>query len=887
MSSDKVLLVDGHSLAFRAFYGFPAASFSTNSGQFTNAVYGFVSLFMAAIRTEQPTHVGVAFDKSRITFRTAEYPAYKATRGATPEEFKGQVELIKDILSTLGIVHVELDDFEADDIIATWATQACDADMEVLIQTGDRDSYQLINDHVTVLYPIHSAIVRKTPEVIEAEFGLPPQRYPELAALVGESSDNLPGVPGVGPKTAAKWINEYDGLENLLRRADQVKGKAGESLREHLDDVLRNRRLNALVRDVALPVQATGLVRGEADFVTLNALFDTLQFGNIRREVQKVFAPTEPTTQTAPEVVIEQVATLASGQVEAWLTAHAQGTVALWLDGSWGQGAWDLVSLAIASSDGAIAWVDIPTLTPTDEKALAAWLADKDVHKVVHDAKEPTIAVRERGWSLEGVVCDTALAAYLANPDRRAFSLDSLAQRYLDRDLAATDQTTDQPSFVFDTSSSATTDGHRARAILDLDPLLDAELEERGATHLLTDLELPLQSILGRMERTGIAVDESFLDTLHRQFSDHVAQAERNAYDAIGHEANLSSPKQLQGVLFDELNMPKTRRTKSGYTTDAEALEWLYAQTSHPFLEHLLAHRDQIKLRQSVEGLIKSVADDGRIHTTYLQTAAATGRLASQDPNLQNIPVRTPAGFQIRQGFVAGKGYEALMTADYSQIEMRIMAHVSGDEGLIEAFRSGEDFHTVMAARVFGIPASEITPAQRSRVKAVNYGLAYGLSAYGLSTQLKISVSEASHLMEGYFTQFGGVRDYLQSLVNEARQTGYTQTLLGRRRYLPDLNSLNRTRREMAERMALNAPIQGTAADIIKVAMLHVQKALDKGFQSRMLLQVHDELVLEIASGERESLEAMVREEMGNAIELAVPLDVSVGVGTSWASAAH
>jgi DNA polymerase-1 len=887
VSSDKVLLVDGHSLAFRAFYGFPAASFSTSTGQFTNAVYGFVSLLTAVIRTEQPTHIGVAFDKSRITFRTAEYPAYKATRSATPEEFKGQVELIKDVLTALGIVHVEVDDYEGDDIIATWSTQACQADMEVLIQSGDRDSYQLINDHVTVLYPGRPEVVRKTPEAIQEEYGLPPQRYPELAALTGETSDNLPGVPGVGPKTAAKWLNEFDGLENLLRRADQVKGKAGESLREHIDDVVRNRRLNALVTDVDLPVKASGLVRGEADFAALNCLFDTLEFGAIRKEVQKVFAPAQPQAITNPEPVVEAVATLTSGKVGTWLTAHGVATVGLWLDGSWGRGAWDLTSLSIASSDGAVAWIDVATLTPADEKALSAWLADKDVHKVVHDAKEQVIAAGARGWKVEGIVCDTALAAYLANPDRRAFSLDSLAQRYLDRSVGATDQVGDQPSFDFETSASATLDGHRARTILDLDPLLAEELDEHEATHLLTDLELPLQGVLGRMERLGIAVDEPFLDTLSRQFDDRVAQAERDAYEALGHETNLSSPKQLQGVLFDELKMPKTRRTKSGFTTDAEALEWLYTQTAHPFLEHLLAHRDQIKLRQSVDGLIKSVADDGRIHTTYLQTAAATGRLSSQDPNLQNIPVRTPAGFQIRQGFVAGKGYEALMTADYSQIEMRIMAHVSGDAGLIEAFRSGQDFHTVMAARVFGIPAGEVTPAQRSRVKAVNYGLAYGLSAYGLSGQLKIPVSEATHLMEGYFSQFGGVRDYLQSLVAQARHTGYTETLLGRRRYLPDLNSLNRTRRDMAERMALNAPIQGTAADIIKVAMLRVQTALDKGFRSRMLLQVHDELVLEVASGEVESLEAMIREQMGNAIELAVPLDVSVGVGASWASAAH
>ena len=886
MSADsKVLLVDGHSLAFRAFYGYPYESFSTSTGQHTNAVFGFITLFLSVVRSEQPRRIGVAFDRARTTFRTKEYADYKANRGATPEEFKGQVELIKDFLDALGIHHVDLDDYEADDIIATWTHQARSKDEEVLISTGDRDSFQLVTDHVTVLYPGRDEMQRMTPAAIEAKYGVGPSRYPELAALVGETSDNLPGVPGVGPKTAAKWLTQFDGLENLLQRAVQVPGKAGESLRAHLDDVTRNRALNALVKDLELPVAATDLGPGQLDPVALNQLFDTLQFRALRERVREVFAapvaPVQPLQVTDTE-------TVRPGQVASWLAAHGIGQAGLDITGHWGHGVWDVEALTVAGADQAIGWFDAHDLTVDDEQALMGWLSDADQPKVVHDLKEPLIGLWERGWELNGVTCDTQLAGYLANPDRRAFDLASLAERYLNRSLDAVAESAQaQPAFDFDEHPAADSAGRRARAIADLAVPLAEDLAEKGAEKLLGEVEIPLTRVLARMERTGIAVDADFLVDLRRQFDTKVGQAERGAYDALGREINLSSPKQLQVALFDDLKMPKTRKTKSGYTTDAEALDWLHATTGHPFMEQLLAHRDAIKLRQTVEGLIKSAGDDGRIHTTYLQTAAATGRLSSQDPNLQNIPTRTPAGQQIRGAFVAAAGYESLMTADYSQIEMRIMAHVSGDQRLIDAFCSGEDFHTVMAAHVFGIDADAVTPAERSRVKAVNYGLAYGLSAYGLSNQLKVPVGEASKLMDSYFEQFGKVRDYLKSLVAQARQTGYTETLLGRRRYLPDLGSSNRTRRDMAERMALNAPIQGSAADIIKLAMLRVAAALDQGFRSRMLLQVHDELVFEVAEGERERLEEMVRTQMAGAIQLDVPLDVSVGVGPTWEAAAH
>jgi len=509
--------------------------------------------------------------------------------------------------------------------------------------------------------------------------------------------------------------------------------------------------------------------------------------------------------------------------------------------------------------------------------------------KALHDAKGPLLALEARGWPLAGLAADTALSAYLSHPDQRSYDLADLTLRYLHRELSGEGAATAQLSFDLDGDSTDATDAMaKAHAVTDLAVALDTELESLGGTRLLSEVELPLVEVLARMERQGIAVDVDLLERLESEFATRVREAADDAYAVIGKQINLGSPKQLQVVLFDELGMPKTKRTKTGYTTDAEALQALFDRTAHPFLQHMLVHRDVTRLRQTVEGLLKTVADDGRIHTTFNQMIAATGRLSSTEPNLQNIPIRTEEGRRIREAFVVGPGGECLLTADYSQIEMRIMADVSEDAGLIEAFNSGADFHSVMASRVFNVSAAEVGVGQRSRIKAMNYGLAYGLSAYGLSQQLKIEPSEARVLMEEYFERFGGVRDYLHGVVDEARRSGFTETLLGRRRYLPDLTSDNRQRREMAERMALNAPIQGSAADIIKVAMLKVDAALAReGLGSRMLLQVHDELVFEVAPGERSALEALVRREMAAAADLAVPLEVSVGIGSSWHEAGH
>ena len=889
-SAPRLLLIDGHSVAYRAFFALPVENFSTSTGQHTNAVYGFTSMLINVLRDEQPTHVAVAFDLSRQTFRSERYSDYKANRSASPEEFTGQVALIREVLDALRIPHLDKEGFEADDIIATLSLQAGQQGFDTLIVTGDRDAMQLVDAHTTVLYPRKgvSDLLRLDPALVEERYLVPPTRYPELAALVGETSDNLPGVPGVGPKTAAKWLTEYDGLENLLAHADAVRGKAGESFRAHLDDVTRNRELNALVRTLELPQGPADFARVDWDREAVHTLFDALEFRVLRERLLE----TLPAQETEPEGGFEVTGVaLAGGDLPGWLDEHGGGLVGLQPEGRWGAGAGDLSGVALASLDGAAAWLDVATITPEDDAVFASWLASETSPKAMHDAKGPLEAIWARGWELGGLTSDTHLAAYLLRPDQRTYDLADLTARHLRRELtvegaAVVDD--GQLSLDFADPEAGRDAMLRARAVAELAGVLDAELGEAGGSSLLGEVELPLQRTLARMEQVGIALDSDALERLWADFDVEVRRAEQEAYDAIGKPINLGSPKQLQTVLFDELDMPKTRRTRTGYTTDADALEGLYAKTEHPFLAALLRHRDQIRLRQTVEGLQKSISDDGRVHTTYLQTVAATGRLSSTDPNLQNIPIRTEAGRRIRDAFVVGTGYETLLTADYSQIEMRIMAHASGDVGLIEAFTSGADFHSAMAARVFGVAPDAVSGAMRAKIKAMNYGLAYGLSAFGLSGQLKISVSEARGLMEEYFERFGHVRDYLSGIVAQARRTGFTETILGRRRYLPDLNSSNRQRREMAERMALNAPIQGSAADIIKLAMLDVEAGLAReGLSSRMLLQVHDELVFEVAPGEADALESLVRERMGHAFDLAVPLDVSVGSGRSWHDAAH
>ncbi|MDQ1011434.1 DNA polymerase-1 [Streptomyces sp. V4I23] len=888
----RLLLMDGHSLAYRAFFALPAENFTTAGGQTTNAIYGFASMLANTLRDEAPTHFAVAFDVSRKTWRSADFPEYKANRSTTPDEFKGQVELIGELLDTMNAHRFAVEGFEADDVIATLATQAEAEGFEVLIVTGDRDSFQLVSDHVTVLYPTKgvSELTRFTPAKVQEKYGLTPQQYPDFAALRGDPSDNLPGIPGVGEKTATKWINQFGSFAELVERADEVKGKVGQALRDHLESVKLNRHLTELVRDVELPKSVADLERAPYDRTALKGFLEVLEIRNpsLRDRLLAVDPGAEAEEAPAPAAGVElDGSVLGTGELAYWLDQHGHQPLGVATVHSWALGVGSVSEIALAAADSKAAWFDTTQLDEPDEKAFTAWLADASRPKIMHNAKEALRVFPEHGWELAGVTMDTALAAYLVKPGRRSFALDALSVEYLHRELAPA-AADGQLAFGADEQAEADALMAQARAVLDLGEAFGEKLREVGATDLLHDVELPTSLLLARMERHGIAADRAHLEAMEQQFAGAVQQAVKEAHAAVGHEFNLGSPKQLQEVFFGELNLPKTKKTKTGYTTDADALAWLAAQTDHELPVIMLRHREQARLRSTVEGLIKTIASDGRIHTTFSQTVAATGRLSSTDPNLQNVPVRTDEGRAIRRGFVVGEGFESLMTADYSQIELRVMAHLSEDEGLIEAFTSGEDLHTTVASQVFAVERSAVDAEMRRKIKAMSYGLAYGLSAFGLSQQLNIEPAEARVLMDTYFERFGGVRDYLRRVVDEARATGYTATMLGRRRYLPDLNSDNRQRREAAERMALNAPIQGTAADIVKVAMLNVDRALTEAkLSSRLLLQVHDEIVLEVSPGEREQVEELVRREMASAVSLRAPLDVSVGVGPDWESAAH
>ena len=858
----RLLLVDGHSLAYRAFYALPVENFSTASGQATNAIYGFTSMLINLIKEEKPTHIATAFDVSRKTFRSEKFPDYKANRSATPDEFRSQMGFIFESVSALGIRHFAMEGFEADDIIATISTHAAEQGYEVLICTGDRDSFQLVNENITVLYPKKGMtdLARMTPAAVEEKYGLTPLQYPDFAALRGDPSDNLPSVPGVGEKTATKWIQEYGNLDGLLAHAPEITGKVGDSLRAHVDAIRLNRELTQLRHDLSFGASVTELEWPGVDFPKLNALMDQLEIKALK-EKAKVLGTGSAETPVPQLATIDKATTQESTNKDLTkILAGRTAPIALFaevIDSS-------ITAFAVAVSESQIYTV---MGSPHGE-----WLTDRNLPKWVHAGKDFA-----RASGIEGITFDTELAAYLINPGGRNLEIADLSQRYLGQSVSVESE---------DLFTSF--DGSLAAVIYCLVPVLEKEIQDRNMRSLLTDLEIPTMIELAAMERDGIAVDSKKLADLSAYFRGEVDRETSAAHKEAGREFNVGSPKQLQVILFDELGLPKTKKIKTGFTTDAESLETLFAKTAHPILAHLLRIRETTKLLTTIEGLTAATASDGRIHTTFQQTITATGRLSSTDPNLQNIPVRTEEGRRIRDCFVAGAPYADLLTADYSQIEMRIMAHLSKDAALIEAFKSGEDLHTTVGAQVFGVKPKDVDPEMRRQIKAMSYGLAYGLSAFGLSQQLNLSPTEAAALMGSYFDRFGGIRDYLKTVVVEARERGYTETILGRRRYLPDLNSENRQQREVAERMALNAPIQGSAADIMKVAMLNVAKKMrTEELKSRLLLQVHDELIFEIAPGESETLSALVQEEMSKAVELSLPLDVNIGIGKSWDLAAH
>ncbi|MTE10242.1 DNA polymerase I [Corynebacterium aurimucosum] len=877
-SQPRLLLIDGHSMAFRAFYALPAENFSTSGGQHTNAVYGFLSMLANILAEERPDFVAVAFDVGRKTFRTEMFPDYKAQREAAPEEFRGQVELIREVLETLGITTLSRENFEADDIVATLSTQA-GADYETFLVTGDRDYLQLVDDSTTVLYPMRgvSKLHRFTPEVVEEKYGLSPQQYPDFAALRGDPSDNLPSVPKVGEKTATKWITQYGSLDGLIEHAEEIKGVAGQNFRDRIEQVKLNRQLTQMVTDMDLEVGPADLEFKGAIASEVAARFDELEFGtNLRERVLNAVPHDAAAEAAAAEETPEVSVTVVDTPLAEWL--EGKKDIAVFVQGDGTPGAGDAAALALVDSSFEGRQIELADLDAEDDAALAAWLSS-DSPKYLHEAKAAWHMLAGRGIELRGIAHDTALAAYLLRPGQRTYALTDVYQRHLQKSLGAA---TEQLSIL---DENPLVD--QAAAIMELAAELMRQLQEIDSFELYTDLELPLVNILARMEAAGIAVDRDVLETQRDAFIEQVNEQERAARELAGDDSlNLNSPKQLQSVLFDTFDMPKTKKTKTGYSTAAKEIEQLAATHPHPFLDHLLAHREYQKMKTTLEGLIKTIQPDGRIHTTFNQTVTSTGRLSSTEPNLQNIPVRTEAGRQIRSAFVVGEGFESLITADYSQIEMRVMAHLSADPGLIEAYREGEDLHNYVGSKVFDVPVDEVTSELRRRVKAMSYGLVYGLSAFGLSQQLGIPAREAKEIMESYFERFGGVKRYLDEVVVQARKDGYTSTVFGRRRYLPELNSDNRVARENAERAALNAPIQGTAADIIKVAMIRVDKALE-GMASRVLLQVHDELVVEVAPGEAEDVQRILEREMDKAIELTVPLEVSVGVGKNWDAAAH
>lgn len=852
----RLLLIDGHSMAYRAFYALPVENFKSSQGQATNAIYGFGSMLVNLISQEAPTHIAVAFDVSRKTFRSEIFPDYKANRAATPDEFRSQMSYLNEFVAALGIKQFAIAGFEADDILATLSTRAVADGFEVLICTGDRDSFQLVNEEITVLYPKKGVteLSRMTPTAVFDKYGLTPTQYPDFAALRGDPSDNLPSVPGVGEKTATKWIQDFGSLTQLLEAIDSIPGKVGESLRSHIASVLRNRELTALRHDLAIDVATEDLSWHGPVLSSVDALLDTLEIKALK---DRIHALGGVITVSSSTPMSADISTISKTELDKKLFGRKE-PIALYSPGLLREG-----NFSVSLSKEEVYKVDEPA---------GDWLLDPQLPKWVHSAKRML-----RSEEIAGIVFDTELAAYLINPGGRNLELTDLAERFLETSIEEVD------GDLFSTFNPIL-----AQVIFELVPVLREELSERQLGNLFMDLEMPTMFELAKMERLGIAVNEEKLTALRSFFTNEVIRETSAAHKAAGHEFNIGSPKQLQVVLFDELNLPKTKKIKTGYTTDAESLEALSVKTNHPILAHLLRIRETSKLLTTVDGLISATASDSRIHSTFQQTVAATGRLSSTDPNLQNIPVRTEEGRRIRDCFIAAKPFVNLMTADYSQIEMRIMAHLSKDVGLTKAFKSGEDLHNSVGAQVFGVPVDQVNPEMRRQIKAMSYGLAYGLSAYGLAQQLNLSPGEAQELMHQYFKRFGGIQDYLKVVVEEARAKGYTETILGRRRYLPDLSSDNRQRREVAERMALNAPIQGSAADIIKVAMLNVARKLTaEKFASRLLLQVHDELIFEIAEGEEGSLETLVKAEMESAVKLSLPLSVNIGVGASWDLAAH
>ncbi len=877
-----MILLDGHSLAYRAFYALPD-TLQTRTGQITNAVYGFTSMLIKLLGDRRPEGIAVAFDQGRDVARTEMYPEYKANRIQTPDAFRPQLGLIDEVLEALEIPTVRVAGVEADDVIATIAEDAKSKGFHVYILTGDRDAMQLVDEHTTVLYTARGVtdVREMTPEAVEEKYGIPAAKYVEYAALRGDNSDNLPGVPGVGEKTAAKLITQFGDIDGIYERLDEVSGKKVPAmLDEHREQVQTNRTIMTLRRDVDVDYVLEDLRMGAPDTEKVRQLFGALEFralyDRLMGEVLGEVAEEEATGfDTAPQ-------RLAAGDLRDWLDDVSRFAVVAIVEGSVPDVRWSAVGLAAAGRQPVAGVLD--DLANEDLDALRDALVDEDVEVVTHDSKILDHAAGSRGWACTSVRTDTMLAAYLLNPEQRSFDLERIALQWLQRTLTAEDSAAGGDQLALDMGDDAWEErALRAQATLELGDALDAELDERGQRDLHDTIELPLGPILARMEHAGIALDLSVLDEIRSRLSRRVGELEAEIYDHAGKRFNIGSGPQLQEVLFEDLDLPKTKKIKTGYSTDAQQMQGLI--DAHPIVEPILEWREVTKLLSTyVDSLPGQVNPrTARVHTTLSQVTAATGRLSSSDPNLQNIPVRREEGREIRKAFVPGEGYDVFLVADYSQIELRVMAHMCRDDGLLEAFASDEDIHATTAAKVFDLPIEQVDGTLRDRAKAVNYGLAYGLTPFGLSQQLGIAPDEAKEIVDAYMDRFPGVSEFLNAAVLGARRDGYTTTMFGRRRYLPDLLSDNRNRRQMAERMALNAPVQGTAADIIKLAMIRVDEALRaSGLHAQMLLQVHDELVFEVASSDLDAAEALVIEQMSGVADLEVPLLVDTASGETW-----
>ena len=871
----KLALLDGHSLAYRAFYALPA-DLATPAGQVTNAVFGFTSMLIKLLDEEHPDAVAVAWDVRGPTFRSEVYPEYKAQREAAPDLFRSQLPLIRDVLEAMAIPQIGVAGYEADDVIATLVGKAKSEAWEVVVVTGDRDAFQLIEKDVTVLYTRRgiSDTVRADAAWVEERYGVKPEDYVEYAALRGDTSDNLPGVPGVGEKTAARLLAAHGDLDGVFEAIEELTPKLRENLAAAEEQVRLNRELMTLVRDV--PLDALGAdAKLEAfrlaafDHDAVREVFDALAFRTLWDRLSDLGGVGAVTAESIDVDVITVTEPRAVGALSSGgpITADA---------------VWDgdaLIGLVIAG--------DTATYVPAD--VLDPLFASGETAIVAHNAKPLVRALAEMGITEVPVAFDTALAAWVVNPAQRAPDLQELAYRELGLTVAESVEDGEdeaQGMLAFD-DSGPDLDGtaRRAVAVARLTPALSEQVAARGGTELLEQIELPLIPILARMEIAGIGVDRVFLEDLGEDLRKRLADLEAGIHEAAGGAFNVNSTLQLREVLFDRLGLPVIKKTPKGApSTDASVLEKLRAE--HPVVSDLLTYRELEKLRSTyVDALLRLIDVDGRVRGRFNQTGAATGRLSQEQPNLQNIPVRSEEGRAIRRAFVAEEGH-VFLVADYSQIELRILAHLSGDPGLVEAFTKDLDIHTATAARVAAITPGEVTPDQRRRAKMINFGLLYGMEAFGLAQRLEIERDEAQEHIDEYFAQFPEVQEFMRGIVDEARSTGYTTTLLGRRRYLPELASSNFRDRQMGERMALNAPIQGSAADIIKKAMVSLDERLDaEGRSSQMLLQIHDELVIEVPEDELAAVTDLTKDVMESIIELRVPLTVDTATGRTLAEA--